>query len=100
MFTKSHFPDSTSRKAIVKAIKDAGFNPKLITDPPNCIYTTHTHPETKLFVGIKNSMKITVGSNEYLLEPGDQLVVTGNVPHSGVVGRDGCIYYWSEKLMR
>lgn len=98
-FSKSKFSTVTSSSIVITAIQKIGFNPKRIIDPPDLIYETHVHPETKLLVGIKGSMNVIVDNINHLLEAGDELIIPGNTPHSGKVSFEGCSYYWSEKVI-
>ena len=99
MFNKNFFPKGTSEDVIKKSIIDEGYNPQLVEDEPNFVYETHVHPETKLIVCLKGLMTVKVKEVEYKFEPGDKLKITGNTPHSGVVGPKGCTYFWAEKLI-
>ena len=99
MLYKNFFPKGASRQEIVKSIKAEGFNPILITDEPGFVYETHTHPETKLIVCLEGSMRVKVEKEEYDFAPGDKILIPGKIPHGGVVGKDGCVYYWSEKIV-
>lgn len=84
---------------IKKEVEEEGFDPIKINDPPGRVYSPHTHPETKLLAILAGSMNIKVGGGEFKLKKGDKLVIEGNVKHSAVVGDDGCVFFWSEKLM-
>jgi hypothetical protein len=44
-------------------------------------------------------MQVTVEGHTYECSAGDQLIIPGSVEHSAVIGREGCVYFWSEKLM-
>lgn len=80
-------------------IKKEGFSPILISDPPGRVYYPHKHPETKLLAILSGGMKVEVGKEAYRLSVGDKLIIPGNVEHSAVVGEEGCVFFWSEKLM-
>lgn len=97
MFKKAQFSPETPREEIIKSIKEDGFDPILISDSPGAKYNTHQHPETKLLVCLSGSMKVRVEETEYDFEAGDKLVIPGNTPHSGLVGLEGCQFFWSEK---
>lgn len=98
-FDKAYFPKNTKQEEIVKSIKNIGFSPKLIVDDPNFVYDKHTHPESKILVGVAGSMNITVDGQTILLKPGDRLYIPGMVPHSAMISPYGCTYYWSEKIL-
>jgi quercetin dioxygenase-like cupin family protein len=99
MLQKALFPQNTSREKIIEAMRNEGFEPKLITDKPGFIYEIHQHPETKLLVCLEGSMKVNVAGEEILFESGDELKIPGNTEHSAVVGDKGCVFFWSEKLV-
>lgn len=98
MLHKNIFPKGTPREDVVQTISKEGFNPILITDKPGFVYETHQHAESKLIVCLEGSMKVNVNGKNYDFEPGDKLLISGNTPHSAVVGSNGCKYFWSEKI--
>lgn len=98
MFKKRYFKE-LSEKEIAQKIRKEGFDPFVITNSPNYIYSRHKHKETKLLVGLSGSMNIKVGEKEFTLASGDKLVVPGNIYHSAIVGKEGCSFFWSEKLL-
>jgi quercetin dioxygenase-like cupin family protein len=98
MFRKAFFSD-TSKENIKKKMKEEGFSPKVITDPPGFIYATHHHAETKYLVCLEGSMKVTFNGKTYNFEPGDKIIIKGNTRHSAVVGDKGCVFFWSEKII-
>lgn len=84
---------------IEKEIRCRGFDPILIKNEPDYTYSKHSHEETKLLVFIKGSMDVLVDNKEYSCNPGDMLIINGNVEHSAKVGHNGCTFYWSEKII-
>lgn len=99
MFIKMFFSKDIPREKIIEAMKQEGFEPKLINDKPNFVYDTHQHQETKLIVCLEGSMKVKVLDEDYMFEPGDKIKIPGNTPHSGIVSDKGCVYFWSEKVI-
>ena len=83
---------------ISEEVRKEGFHPLCITDAPGHVYTLHRHPETKLLVFLEGEMTVNVGEKSYQCQPGDRLVIAGNVEHSAVVGPRGCVFLWSERL--
>ena len=98
MFHKAHFVNK-SREEIKQEMQDEGFSPHVITNHPGYIYQTHQHAETKYLVCLEGSMEVTVNGKTYDFEPGDKLIVEGNTKHSALVGKDGCVFFWSEKII-
>lgn len=98
MLDKALF-NNFSRREIIAAMKNEGFVPKLCTDKPDYIYEPHKHPDTKYLVCLKGSMIITVNGGEINFEPGDKLIIPGNTMHGGLVSKEGCMYFSSEKLI-
>lgn len=98
MYFPKIFLNQTDEK-IAKDIKSEGFEPKCITDEPGYIYTPHSHLETKLLVFLKGTMDVTVNGETYHCKPGDKLIIPGGITHSGIIGKAGCTYFWSEKLL-
>lgn len=84
---------------IMQAVIDEGFQPILITDPPGRIYAEHTHKETKLLVFLEGDMRLVVDGETVECNELDRLIIPGNVVHEAVVGPQGCVFFWSEKLV-
>jgi quercetin dioxygenase-like cupin family protein len=88
-----------SEPDIARKVSEAGFDPIRISDPPGHIYPPHSHAETKLLAFLRGGMRVTIAGQTYECSPGDQLIIPGNVEHSAVIGREGCVYFWSEKIL-
>ena len=102
MITKIYQPkfyQDLDETKIIKDVVKEGFDPIKLSDPPGSIYHPHTHPETKLLAFLKGSMEVKAGGKEYHCQPGDKLIIPGKVKHSAVVGKQGCTFFWSERLM-
>ncbi len=98
MHLKNFYSDLTE-KEIYKKIKEEGFTPIKISDSPGYVYNEHSHPETKLLAILEGEMKVIVENEKTTLKKGDKLIIPGNTKHSAVIGKDGCIFFWSEKLI-
>ncbi len=88
------------RKQIEAEIKKEGFNPIIISNESGYVYSAHQHPETKLLVFLEGSMEVTIDGKTYHCVPGDKCIVPRNMKHSAVVGKDGCVFFWSEKILK
>ncbi len=97
MYAAKFYPE-LSQTEISQAIRQEGFDPLLISDPPGHIYSTHSHPEIKLLAFLRVRMVVKVAGARFDCGPGDKLLIPGNIEHSAVVGPEGCDFYWSEKL--
>ena len=120
VFEKGKFA-KLSQEDISREISDLGFTPILITNTEGYVYDPHTHQETKLLAFLQGGMEVTVGekvynpkirtnevsnksrirANEvsYNCKAGDLLIVPGDTIHSAVVGKTGCKFFWSEKII-
>jgi quercetin dioxygenase-like cupin family protein len=98
MFDKAFFA-KTTRVKIKQKMQKEGFSPIVITDKPDFVYNPHQHPETKYLVCLEGSMRVTFEGKTYDFEPGDKLIIKGNTKHSAVVGKNGCAFFWSEKII-
>jgi quercetin dioxygenase-like cupin family protein len=88
----------TDKESVAAEIRKDGFDPVLIHDPPGQAYPPHRHPETKLLAFLLGEMTVKVGDNSFTCSSGDKLLIPGNLEHSAVVGPEGCVFFWSEKL--
>jgi quercetin dioxygenase-like cupin family protein len=86
------------QERIAAEVRQEGFDPIYISDPPGRTYEPHRHPETKLLVFLEGSMEVTVKGQKFDGAPGDKLIIPGNVEHAAVAGPKGCGFFWSEKL--
>ncbi len=97
MFFKS-FYKTIDKDQILHELRKEGYSPLLIGKKSNYEYSSHVHPEQKLIVVISGSMKIIVEGEEFICEPGDKIVIAPYLEHFAVIGRQGCTFFWSEKL--
>jgi quercetin dioxygenase-like cupin family protein len=84
---------------ISRMVQEDGFDPIRIADPPGTVYAPHSHPETKLLAFLQGTMQVSVQGQTYHCSPGDKLIIPGNVEHAAIVGPDGCVFFWSEKMV-
>jgi len=96
---KKNFYKNLNEKQIAKKVDEEGFDPIKINDLRSKVYSSHTHPETKLLAFLEGGMEVKVADKIYNCEKGDKLIIDGNVRHSAIVGSKGCIFFWSEKLL-
>jgi len=93
------FYQELDEHSIAEDIRQEGFDPIRVVDPPGTVYATHEHPETKLLAFLQGTMDVTVGAKRYHCQPGDKLLIPGKTPHAAVVGNEGCVFFWSERLL-
>jgi quercetin dioxygenase-like cupin family protein len=98
MYEPGYYETLTAAQ-IASKVHDEGFEPIRISDPPGAVYSPHTHPETKLLAFVHGTMRVSVQDKTYDCSPGDKLLIPGNVEHSALVGPEGCVYFWSEKIV-
>jgi len=79
-------------------MQEEGFSPDVITVNPGFIYEPHQHHEAKYLVCLEGSMKVTVDGKTDDFEPGDKFIIQGNTKHRAIVGKNGCVFFWSEKI--
>ena len=84
---------------IALAVRQDGFEPTKIKDPPGRTYAEHSHAAAKLLVIMQGSMDITVEGTRYAAKPGDRIFIPGYTRHEAVAGRNGCTFFWSERLL-
>ena len=93
------FYKGKSEEEIKSDIQKEGFDPVKINDSPGFVYSPHSHPQMKLIAILSGGMRVTVANEEFELEKGDRLYIPGNIIHSAVVGKRGCSFFWSEKIV-
>jgi len=92
------FYKTLDKERIAGEVRQEGYDPVCIEDPPGRAYEPHRHPETKLLVFLQGSMEVTVKGQKFDCQPGDRLVIPGNSEHAALAGPRGCVFFWSEKL--
>ncbi|MFQ5683828.1 MAG: cupin domain-containing protein [Candidatus Binatia bacterium] len=95
---QANFYKKLDKERIAEEIREDGFDPLFITDPPGHLYPPHAHPEIKLLVFLEGRMEVNVKKQTFQCKPGDKLVIPGNTEHSAAVGPEGCTFFWAEKL--
>jgi len=98
MYTRGTY-HNLNELQIIEAINKEGFDPLRLSDPPGTVYESHRHQETKLLVFLQGTMEVKVANEIFQCTPGDKLLIAGGVKHSAKVGQDGCVFFWSEKII-
>lgn len=93
------FYHTLNEEEIIGALREEEFNPIKIVDEADYEYRPHSHPESKVVVLLKGSMTVHVLGEEYQCEPGDKILIPGNIEHSATVGPGGCEFLWAEKMI-
>jgi quercetin dioxygenase-like cupin family protein len=57
---------------------------------PDLRMPEHTHHQEQLGVVVRGELTLTIAGDTLLRRPGDLWVIPGGVPHSVVVGPEGC----------
>lgn len=96
---QSGFYGHLSIPQIRERVLAEGFDPIRIDDPAGHIYAPHRHPETKLLAFLSGSMEVQVADQTFHCVAGDRLLIPGNVEHNARVAADGCVYFWSQKMV-
>ena len=66
-------------------LEQEGLSPYRFEMVPGDVYGDHVHPEAEIRWVVSGRMRITVGCEELILEPGDRLDLAANVVHSADV---------------
>ena len=85
-------------KAIADKIKEEGFDPVKIINPPDKVYKPHFHPKPKLLVVLNGSMKVEFGGEKFKCGKCDSILIPSHMTHTIVSGSEGCTFFWSEKV--
>ena len=93
------FYQGMTEEEISKSAQSEGFRPIQIYNSPGDIYPPHSHATTKILAILAGSMKARVGKKWFACTKFDKLVIPGNVEHEAIVGKVGCRFFWSEKLL-
>ena len=75
-----------------------GWAPQKLIHTADDIYEPHQHAEEKLLVILSGSMRLRIGRNWTTLLPGDKAIVPGMAEHEATMGKQGCTFFWAERL--
>jgi mannose-6-phosphate isomerase-like protein (cupin superfamily) len=78
--------------ALRLALEAEGFEVHAWRDPADRIYANHHHDCDESLWLVRGSLLLRVDEREYLLGPGDRLLLPRGVPHSARAGPDGATY--------
>jgi quercetin dioxygenase-like cupin family protein len=67
-------------------------------DEPGTVYPEHLHQDKVSIFITEGSLELKIGDESYLLKAGDRFNIPPQVPHSGVVGQEGCQYVVGEMI--
>ena len=57
-----------------------------VTFQPNCQVLPHHHPNEQTGIVLEGEIKLTIGNDTYLCQPGDAFTIPDNVEHSAASG--------------
>ncbi|MCA9385588.1 hypothetical protein KC717_02985 [Candidatus Dojkabacteria bacterium] len=98
VYTKGYYAGKAEEE-VFHAMEIEGFTPLKIRNNAGYIYYQHEHKETKLLAFLGGSMEITIESEVYKCSKGDRIYIPGTILHEAVVGTDGCVFFWAEKVI-
>ena len=74
-----------------------GFEAFAWTDPPHADYTAHSHDHDESLWVIAGEITFGVAGVEYVLGPGDHLMLPANTTHTARAGAAGATYLIGER---
>jgi quercetin dioxygenase-like cupin family protein len=90
--TLTRWPESAGQITINKVrarLEQEGLRPYRFEMIPGDEYGDHAHPDAEIRWVVSGRMRVVVGHEELILEPGDRLDLAANVVHSAdVVGEE------------
>lgn len=83
----------TNREEVFKILQERGYGDIYVwRDAPNTFYDWHTHTYDEIRWVLSGEILIGTEEGEYLLKPGDVMVVPAGTRHWAKVGKDGVEY--------
>lgn len=83
---------------ILRLLQSEGWDPVLVRDEPGHVYPPHRHEAAKALAILHGGMEVKVDGTLYRLVAGDRLCIRSGQEHMAVVGPDGCLFFWSERV--
>lgn len=78
-------------------LANEGFAVMTWSDPPGRTYAPHGHDHHESLWCVRGSITFHVGGRDYVLKPGDRLMLPRETVHAATVGSDGATYLIGEK---
>lgn len=75
---------------LARTVHGAGVSFAVIDLAPSLRMPEHRHHQEQLGVVVRGELTLTIAGDAQLRRPGDLWVIPGDVPHSVVVGPQGC----------
>jgi mannose-6-phosphate isomerase-like protein (cupin superfamily) len=80
------------------ALEAEGFEVHVWRDPADRVYGDHHHECDESLWLVRGSLVLRIEEREYLLGPGDRLLLPAGVPHTARAGPDGAMYLIGTRL--
>jgi quercetin dioxygenase-like cupin family protein len=80
--TRQKFPSPLDRNQVAHAWSKRGYSCDVFTDPPGREWNDFVHATNELVTVMEGRLKLTIGGEELLAEPGDEICIPKGVRHS------------------
>ena len=81
-FTQQKFPAPIDREQVAHDWALRGYSCDVFTDPPGREWNDFVHATNELVTVIAGKLKLTIGGEEIVAEPGDEVFIPKGVRHS------------------
>lgn len=88
-------PGESALRSVLEA---EGFDVHAWRDPADRIYGAHRHERDESLWLVRGSLVLCIEEREYLLGPGDRLLLPAGVHHTARAGPDGAMYLIGQRL--
>ena len=82
ILTRNKFPPPVRREAVARDWVGRGYSCALFTDPPGREWNGFVHATNELVTVIEGRLRMTVGTETCIAEPGDEVFIPRNTEHS------------------
>lgn len=80
--THQKFPVPLDRDQVTQDWRRRGYSCDLFTDPPGREWKDFVHTTNELVTVMEGALKLTIGREEIIAEPGDEVFIPKGVCHS------------------
>ena len=80
--TRQKFPVPLDRDQVTQDWRRRGYSCDVFTDPPGREWNDFVHATNELVTVIVGKLRLTIGAEEILAEPGDEVFIPKGVRHS------------------
>ncbi len=90
-------PQPPTEAELRRRLADEGFRTMHWSDAPHRRYAAHDHDHDESLCGVRGAITFHIDGSDYVLGPGDRLMLPRGTVHAATAGPDGATYLIGER---